>query len=397
MGPIVNGRWVLRLPLLAAGFFLLEAATAAAGQSDYAPSYQIDPGHSGSIKLGSAFTLPLVKKWSRHFTVTLMFQGLPTTPYALVADQLVFVASSFEHDPYQIFALDLNTGKIVWRDSHYNEGLEGLAYDNGYIFALESHGLLRAYDAKTGKKQWTSQARSCAFFGFIATGGRVFFSNATCNTDQTYFAAFDEASGTLQWEQYGDGVMPSLGDRGILYSGWGRYEKYSPSGEPMFQGQVGSGDFDPPVYSHGHFFLQDLTHNYMIDAKTGSLEGTLTSQYAWLPPAIFTIPERGDFAVSLGINGARNTLYCWSVADRQIQWTFDGDGMLQFLPIVVNGMPVIGSSAGNVYMLDNAGQIQWTGKVRGGVTAFSAGQGALIVISNDDSAGPSTVTAFVPG
>jgi outer membrane protein assembly factor BamB len=345
--------------------------------NDFAVAYQINPAHSGSIKL-KGFTTPLTKAWSVNLGTSLS--------YALVADNLVFVNGSND----VTYALALDSGKTRWSKTS-GDYLVGSAYDNGSIFLVTGGGLLSSLSAKNGAQIWSVQLPGQYSFSSppIALSGQVFTGGA--GEGGTLYAV-NETSGVVQWTQEvanGDDSSPAFGDNGIYVSYPCQYYKFDPATGKLdwnYNGGCDGGGGNTPVYFGGNVYIQDWTSgNYILNADSGSVVGTFGANNGY-PPAFLGSTKRG-----YGFSLAQGTLYGWKTSTDTNIWSFAGDGELSTPAIVVNDMVVEGSQSGGVYVLDaKSGQELWSDMTAAGVTSLSAGQGTLIVISGD------VVTAYTP-
>src|SRR5689334_55090 len=80
--------------------------TALAAGDGTAPSYRIEPAHTG-VQIDSAIQLPLAKRWSVDFS--------GGVSYPLIAEGKVFVtASAYPLSGTTLFALDQRDGHVLW-------------------------------------------------------------------------------------------------------------------------------------------------------------------------------------------------------------------------------------------------------------------------------------------
>ncbi len=345
--------------------------------TDYAVAYQINPAHSGSIKM-KGFNTPLTKMWSVNLGTSLS--------YALVAQNLVILNGGNE----VTYALDLSSGKTKWSKTS-GSGLLGPAYDNGSIFLVTSGGLLSALSAKNGAQQWSVQIPYQYSFSSapIAVNGQVFTGGAG-EGGNVY--AFNEATGALQWTQQvenGDDSSPAYGDSGIYVSYPCQYYKFDPASGVLdwhFSGDCEGGGGNTAAYFGGNVYIQDWTSgNYILDAGAGNVVGTFGANNGYTPAFLQNGKKGFGFSLDQG------TLYAWKTSTDTNIWSFTGDGQLSTPAIVINNLVVEGSGSGEVYVLDaGSGQQLWSDKTGAAVTSLSAGQGTLIVVSGG------TVTAYAP-
>lgn len=90
----------------------------AGDQSEYAVTSQINTAHTGNVDFATGFAPPLTRIWTSDI-------GEGLVSYPLIAENKVFVNGN----GYDIFALDLATGKQVWK--HSLSGSQQGVYDRG--------------------------------------------------------------------------------------------------------------------------------------------------------------------------------------------------------------------------------------------------------------------------
>lgn len=111
-----------------------------------AVAYQIDAQHTGA-QPGDTLTLPLCQRWSHDFASDL------STP--AIGNGSVFVVATPNGGPPNLYALDENTGAVVWGPKPLGTTLVnyftgGVALDGDQLFAVGGGGLLAAFDPTTG-------------------------------------------------------------------------------------------------------------------------------------------------------------------------------------------------------------------------------------------------------
>jgi outer membrane protein assembly factor BamB len=372
---------------LAAMMALVQSGLAAASgsQAEYAVAYQINPAHSGNINFSAGFSAPLTQVWSVNLGSLLS--------YPVIAEDKVFVNGSNG----ETFALDLNTGSTKW--SKFTGATLGPAYDHGSLFLLDPDAFLSALSAKSGKSLWETHLTEQldADSAPMAHNGQVFAAgsyNSMEGGGDLY--GVDETSGAVNWYrpvENGDDSSPAYGDDGVYVTYDCQYYKFGTYGGMDWNdnyGCDGGGGYTPVFYGN-RVYIQDSSgggHDYILDADTGVSIGKLYPANIGDPPAFWQFSKRK----SLGFSLYDGYLYGWNVSAVRNVWSFAGDGELSTPPIVINGLVVEGSGSGNVYVLDaGTGTQEWSGSTGAGVTALSAGQGTLVVISG------SIVTAYKPG
>jgi glucose dehydrogenase len=100
------------------------------GGQRYSPLRQITPGNVGRLQ----------RAWTFHMGKV----GSESTP--LVIDSVMYLTA-----PDAIFALEPETGRVIWKYASAGVARRGLAYSEGRIFCGVETGKMVALDAKTGK------------------------------------------------------------------------------------------------------------------------------------------------------------------------------------------------------------------------------------------------------
>ncbi len=116
-----------------------------------------------------------------------------------------------------VTAFDLKTGKVAWKaaDAETADNLDLLLYD-GRVFAVGGHGVMRVYDADSGRALWTHEHMPGGYMAHCPTtpagaDGLVFYAGGEMNPPaQVYLWALNAATGELAWRQ---AVKPKRDDR----------------------------------------------------------------------------------------------------------------------------------------------------------------------------------------
>ena len=199
--------------------------------------------------------------------------------------------------------------------------------------------------------------------------------------------AVDEVSGNLLWTASvanGMDSSPAVSNDGVFVTYPCQAYKFDPlTGSTLwhYSGGCEGGGGRTPAYANGLLYMRDWTNplGLIFDAETGTLTGNFTAT---------PIPA---FSMQTGFFLSSGTLSAIDLSSHNILWTFTGDGSLVSAPIIINEYVVIGSSSGNVYVLDAAtGSQVWSGNAGSplaapdetgsqALTGFGAGEGYLVV------------------
>lgn len=356
------------------------SGTGGGGTTSEAVAYQIDVAHTGS-QSNEALTPPLTQRWSVDLG--------GAVSYPLIAGGRVFVTVG--HGGFHgtdLYALDQATGAVVWGPTDLGGMLRwsGAAYDAGKVFAVNFEGLLRAFDAASGAQLWMLQLPGVYGFSSLPTaiGGLVYLSG-----DGSLYAV-DEADGTIKWTQMvqnGDSSAPAVSASGVYVSyTCDQVYSFAPAtGLPLWHHSIGceGGGGRTPALFAGKLYVRDWdVPNVVLDAQTGTSLGTF---------AAGPIPALGG---TRGFFLAGGVLSAQDLGSSTTAWTFSGDGQLSVAPIVVNGYVYIGSSAGNLYALDEAqGTTAWSSDLGAGIAGPAEDDPAQPVIGLAAAAGALIVPA----
>ncbi|NJO87769.1 MAG: PQQ-binding-like beta-propeller repeat protein [Chloroflexia bacterium] len=203
----------------------------------------------------------------------------------IVEGEMVYFGSG---DSY-IYALNANTGELVWEYKTGNVVHSSPAISNGTVFCGSFDSKLYALDAKTGDKKWVFEAGTdekyhlmCGIQASPMIKDGIVYSGCR----DAYIYAVEAATGKLKWKQkFGSSWMP--GSAAI-------------SGDRLY---VGS---------------SDAKKYYSLDAKTGAIIDSLpTNSYTFSSPAI------SGSTVYIGVfNGF---LHAFDKNNGKMKWTFETD------------------------------------------------------------------------
>ena len=377
-----------------AGVILGILSVASAGRAaDDATAYQINPAHDGSIALSGGFTPPLTRAWVQNL------HG--SVSYPVIANGLVFVNVGNNGVRYgsHFYALRLNTGEIVWRKkirgSYY---WSATAYENGKVFVVNADGVVRAFTADdAGLVVWM---RRLPCLGGTATSAPTALNGylyVACETRGVY--ALREDNGHIRWNSpiTVQESSPTLGDGGLYITDSGLYFKLDPTnGTTLWlDGGVDTNVGENSVYFDKHLYLRDELKggDFVLDAGTGAI----VAPAAFLQsPAFYQDADGNQYEYAV----IDANLYAVSVKTGTVLWSVlaKKTDYLVTAPIVVNGLVVVGSASGKLYLLDGkTGALLWKDKVHGRfdgdsgtLTGLGAGDGMLLVPSG------AILTAYTP-
>ena len=341
---------------------------------DEATSWQIDAGHSGGSG-GGPRQLPLSARWSRDLG--------GSVSYPLIAGGRVFAIAETGNGSLgsTLFALDAATGRDLW--GPIDLGMRALfTYGDGQVFVINADGILRSFDAATGRQRWIVKGPPSNAPPVFKDG--TLYLNREFNSSWSALHAVSPVDGHLIWERFyaSDDVAPAVAD-GMAFTaimcgpnaGWdattGALEWYTPS-----VCSSGSGH-RTPIAGGGLVWLRSVFGRLpeARDARTGALVVTFTADAA---PA---------FDATQGYFLDRGGIEARAPRTQEVRWRFTGDGQLTAAPIVANGYVYAASASGQVWAVDAA-----TGAV-----AWSANAGAPVLPPTEDGIRPLFVALAAGG
>lgn len=375
------------LTLSILGFICIVFATTARAQvaPEQARNFQINATHTGAIS-SEHLTPPLKQRWVVNF-------GQPIS-YPLIADGKVYVTvKNGVGSGTTLFALDATSGANVW-----SSALGGLrpwsaaCYENGRVFAVNSDGLLRAFDGATGNLIWSVQLPGQSSFSAPPTvsQGVIYVSGA--GSGGTVYAV-NADSGAVLWTapvMNGDKSSPAATSEGVYvsYSCPNVYQLNPATGAQIWHyspGCSGGGGKTPALYN-GRLYVRDFSDT-IFDSQTGTIVGNFNAKNT---PAFSG--NRGFFLNGPHFFGSFGILQARDVNTNSVLWSFSGDGFLQSAVLVVNDYVYVGSAQGKLYAVDAAtGQQVWVTTAGASIpyvdeqnvsqplTGFAAAEGLLVV------------------
>jgi outer membrane protein assembly factor BamB len=359
-----------------------------------AVAFQITPAHSGSIFFKTT-TLPVASSWSVDVG------GTPS--YALIAAGKVVVTVSGTSGS-QLLALDQETGATAWGPVSL-AGSAAAAYDGGAVFVISGTSgaeTLQAFDVTTGAVKWSQSLSTQTFFTSAPTAlnGLVYISGASSASDSSTMGsllAIDESDGSTSWSKPVEGgadSSPAVSADGVYASYPCSLYDFDPATGTEIWGVTKScTDNATPVLGGGLLFTSDAPSMRLDGVEYTASGGEIQGNY--LADAVPAIGTTEGYFLQSGAVRATN------LSSNTVDWSFSGDGHLVTSPLIMNSYVIVGSSTGNVYVLDSSnGSVIWQGSVAGTIpsapgadapiplSGLTAGDGLLVVPAG------TTLTAF---
>jgi outer membrane protein assembly factor BamB len=269
-----------------------------------------------------------------------------------------------------LYAINYRTGATAWGPIDLGGSFwANAAYDNGFVFTINSTGQMQAFDDLTGAVQWTSQLPGQSTFtsppagSYFATRSDLIYTSGGGSGGTLY--AVHESTGALAWQapvMNGDHSAPVVTRSGV-YVSYACAQTYD--FEPL-RGTLlwhhtstcsGGGGKTAALYD-GKLYVRDaIVGNTVLDASTGLTLGSFSATTA---PA---------FSGATGFFLSGSTLQAVDLGSKAVLWSFTGDGSLSTAPIVVNGNVFIGSTTGNIYAVDaTTGKQGWSAHLNSAIS-----------------------------
>jgi outer membrane protein assembly factor BamB len=247
------------------------------------------------------------------------------------------------------FAIDADTGKVLWERRVGRLNASSPAYSRNYLYIVNLEpGHLVKLDAKTGKEIWKRPLPGRAESSPLVLGHSVYFG---CENGELF--ALNTRNGKTRWS--------------------------TPLGGPVKSA---------PAYSDGSLYVGDYG-GYMnkVDARSGKLiwqSGSLGPGFG-ASGQFYSTPAVAFGRVYAGNNDGR--VYSFDTSDGTLAWSYSTGGYVYSGPTVANtrhSPPTvfIGSFDGNVYALDaKDGSLRWKQSAGGQVVGSLSAVGEIVYVS----------------
>ncbi len=262
-------------------------------------------------------------------------------------------------------------------------------YARGKLYAVNNDGTAFALDANTGKVLWERRVGRLNASAPTYSKGRLYIVNLVPG----HVVKLDANTGRILWKRALPGRAESsplvLGR--TLYFGCEDGELFALStrnGNVRWSTSLGGPVKSAPAYRHGVLFVGDYG-GYMnaVRASTGKLiwqSGSLGPGFA-ASGAFYSTPALAFGRVYAGNNDGR--VYSYDQADGTLAWTHSTGGYVYSGPTVVSTPQIpptvyIGSFDGNVYALNaKDGETRWSHPTGGQVIGSLSAVGNIVYVA----------------
>lgn len=285
----------------------------------------------------------------------------------------------------QLYALDLQTGKLKWKYAALAESKASPALSNGVVYFGEESGAFHAVEAATGKRKWLFQTDA----GVI--------SSANFYQDRVLFGSYDnhlyclDSHGKLQWKLETNGYIhatPTIVGENVLVAGCdgyfhmlrirdgqtvhkaqaGAYVAASTAvvGNRAFAGTFGNRvlclevssaklvwEYDHPQRDFPFFASAAATPEIVIACGRDKIVHALDPQTG---KALWTHSAKAKIEASPVIVGTRvfvavanGDLLALDLSSGKVVWQFESGSGFVASPAVANEKLIIGSTDGVIY------------------------------------------------
>ncbi len=351
-----------------------------------------NPAHTGDSS--GSLDLPLQLAWVKNVGGNIFM----TSP--LIAEHRVFVASIDDNSSKNqgVFALDDQTGKIIWKYPTRNSIKNSIAYDNQTVFAQDANSWLYAIDAVSGKLKWEKQLDPASppylEEGLIAGNGIVYAGTGTG------LGAYHAEDGrplwvNTAWKKHEAATTTLTLGNNILTAGaqWkALYGNDSRTGEMLWKlTKDGLSDRGASTTLHnGRFYVISRNSLFIIEPQTGEIISQ--KQLTEFNLNVTSTPLITDSEIIFGT--ADKGIIALNKEDLSIKWNTPvrlslvytppyvtvPSASIESSPILSNGIVYFGASDGYLYGIKaGTGEPVWEMQTGAPVFASMAISGNLLI------------------
>lgn len=383
-----------------------------------------DAGHRGYLPGGPV--PPLSPAWATNIGGTVMLAS------PVIADGRVYAGTGFSEsiDDCAVHALDLATGRVLWRAPVDSSVQHSLAVWEDNILAVSQAAKLYCFD-RAGEPKWeaslAAQESHRWELSFPVTDGRVVYAGR-CNG----FGAYSLSDGKPLWRQQGGKDWwpsvysgPSIGS-GLIYQEGAFVRALDPTSGNVVWNQpktvVSTVAVVPAVVEQNEtgdrlYVFQNGQSLLCLDGKTGSTLWTATHGPADKPTDVPLGNETGTPAVGEKVVCVGGGEVDWPGEEKpsaamhgfdketgKLLWRFPvstgvvssipykrGESTITSSPVIVGSVVYFGASDGYLYALDvDSGSLLWRYRLGVPIASTVAVSGNAVIVAGWDG----TVYAF---
>lgn len=266
--------------------------------------------------------------------------------------------SMFYSDDF-VYALDIKTGKQVWKFQTERLHFSNIAVAGGLVFFGSGsgyfgipRGVFFALDTRTGQEKWSYKVKNSRLANAApaVTNGVVYFRDTAGN-----LYALDAQTGKPLWtfSTKGEVTIAAILEE-TIYFGNSKgfvYAVDTRTGGQLWEYKAGS-PVSYPVISDGLVYFLADGNIYALDAKTG--QQILKVKLPRKMGSFFAIFEK-----TIYYGGSSDNFYAIDVQTAKEKWRFN-TGRLCLAPVIADGTVYFSCYDGNLYAVNlQTGKQEW--------------------------------------
>ena len=321
-----------------------------------------------------------------NVTVGSIAAGGPT-----ISGNTVYVATA-EGENSAVYAIDLQTGSIIWSTPIPETMRCAPAVAEGKVFVGSENGIFYCLDAETGEILWQYQTEDeitrahpkvvngVVYFGVDGDGVPVHHIYAL-NTSEAEMTPEQRVIWTYAIEDRIRG-SPAIADGKLYMGAWDNrlYCLDLQTGEEIFSFETGGDIRGSPAVANGKVYVGSCDDCvYALDMNTGN------------PVWVFPTGDRvmSTPAIAYGkvyIGSTDHKVYCLDAESGELIWSYEtGDKIEYASPAVADGLVFIGSKDNKIYCLDaESGELIWSYETGDDIRGTPAIANGLVVVGSWD-------------
>jgi outer membrane protein assembly factor BamB len=304
--------------------------------------FKNDVSHSGYT--GDAVNAPLTLKWTKDL-------GFETDSSPVIVNDVLYIGAT-----YGIFALDVKTGKEIWRYQTNGFVKSVPAVSNGAIYFGSEDRKFYAIDAKDGTLKWMNDK---SLDGYIASAAVVGNSVYAIPKDGSFYA-FDISNGEVIWSTLVGKIAessPAIGEGIIAFgtNGGAIVALDASTGKQKWSYDAGVSDIkSSPVIADGTIIIGSNDGSiYALTTEKGNLKWKYSTS-----DNVESSPSIKNGVVYIGSKDS--SFLAIDATTGKLIWKFSYSGPVLSAPAISNDIVYFGTRNNFIYGLDaNSGQRLW--------------------------------------
>ncbi|MBT4846229.1 MAG: PQQ-binding-like beta-propeller repeat protein [Planctomycetaceae bacterium] len=392
----ITGIWAVAVLLSALAF----STRAEPPQPVLTPPQQVGaPAVAGDQQPNSAAAKPAVgiDRWT-YFRGNALSQGvanttLPEKPvllwkYEVPAGAFEVTAAIVDGVVYigdldgALVALNLTTGKVIWKTTIESGFVSSPAYLNGNIYLGDYDGVFYCFNTKDGSLVWKYETGA-----EVSSSANFYKDNVLVGSQDATLYCINSTSGKLTWKhELADQIRCSptvVGDRTFVAGCDAKLhiidlEKGEKISAVDLDGPTGS---TPAVVGDHVFFGTEGASIYSINWRKSEINWHYTSEESALPYRS-SVALKDDILI---IGGRNRLVQAFNTKTGKELWQFKANGRVDASPVIVGNRVFTGSSDGRIHAFNlKTGKQVWQYEAGGDFAAAPAiAEQSLVIASGD--------------